>query len=351
MGKRKATEQTVEKNENTLASEKTKKKKVDVAPSDDIEVSPSGPLILDETQTKQLSNIIDIFFDTNKMVFPKQSSFKSLLTRLECSPNFIDFLRNNRLKFGEELRQVVVSLMKPAIGRHHSSFKDQSEVAKLYPEEFNPSVFFVKRRVTMIYPLYYYGGLYQVNLSSGEEFMNGDDAPQKTKHQQTDMEKLIEKQLFERAFQLVDGYDTKLRGFVMGVEDVKVLDEGSIIQFETNPSLASVNIAATFVLFAPTFGTILRGTIDSVNNLTGRAICKILGLFNASVDIPENVLPELYAGQIIQFHTTAITLRQGRSLGIQGRMEATDGIVSQPTQKAKSIEEEYQFDETELPFN
>ncbi|EFC46338.1 predicted protein [Naegleria gruberi] len=318
----------------------------------------SGLVEMDEQQKKQLSNIVCEFFDSNKSVFYRTLTLVSFISRLEHTPTFWNFIRtqfshDEYRKKKPQFTTICEDQIKQVAPKFSKFFRDEETIRKLFPEEFDYNVFFVKRRAVMTYPLYNYGGIYQTHmaLSNGSDFLSGEQEVKQTT--QTEMEKLIEKQLFDRAYHLVNGYDTKLRGFVMGVENVKILEEGSVIQFDTNPSVSAVTIAATFILFSPTYGTILRGTITNVNYNTRRVFCKVLNMFNASVFIPnEKLLHELVAGQTIQFTTTWCGAKQGE-LSIDGEMKQTDGIVQeQKTQEEpKTVEEEFQFDETELPFN
>ncbi|KAG2393677.1 hypothetical protein C9374_007208 [Naegleria lovaniensis] len=315
-----------------------------------------------EQELKQLGNVVDEFFECNRVVLHQLVTVSELLNRLEYYPSYSEFMKSHfeyrdYQEKKKQIRSVVSGIVKAAVHRIASSFKEKDVVSKLYPEEFDHSLFFVKRRVRMTYPLYDYGGIYQTHMSltSGSEFLLTEEEKQdKNKsEQQTEMEKLIEKQLFDRVFHLVDGYDVKLRGFVMGVENVKILEDGSVIQFETNPSVSSVCIAATFILFAPTFGTVLRGTITGLNNAKKQAYCKVLGLFNCSVSVPNaSVFQELVSGQSIQFHVTCCGSDRG-DLKLEGTMFEEDGIVQEEKathEEPKTVEEEFQFDENELPF-
>ena len=357
--KRKTSEVVDEEVEQVEQVDSKKKKVFKEKPVKETTKIESGILEMDEQQKKQLSNVVDEFLDCTKAVFYSSLTIDSVISRLENYPNFLNFIRtqyshDEYKKKKSQFKQVCEEHIKKVAPKISSYFRDIEIIRKLYPEELDHKLFFVKRRVAMTYPLYNYGGIYQTHmaLSSGTDVF-ADEATQVKQSTQTEMEQLIEKQLFDRAYHLVNGYDCKLRGFVMGVENVKILEEGSIIQFDTNPSVSAVSIAATFILFAPTYGTILRGTITNVNHNTRRVFCKVLNMFNASVFIPnEQVLQELVAGQTIQFTTTWCGAKQGE-LSIDGEMKESDGIVQTTTtqEEPKTVEEEFQFDETELPFN
>ncbi|KAF0983722.1 hypothetical protein FDP41_007637 [Naegleria fowleri] len=355
-----AAEPHTENHHSLRKSSSTKKKKKDDSREQPTTQVTATVVEFSEQELKQLGHVVDEFFEYNRVVLHQMVTVSELLNRLEYYPAYSEFMKSHfeYREYQEKkkpIRSVVSGIVKAAVHRIASSFKQKDVVSKLYPEEFDHSLFFVKRRVRMTYPLYDYGGIYQTHmaLTSGSEFLLSSEEKQEKKSEQTEMEKLIEKQLFDRVFHLVDGYDVKLRGFVMGVENVKILEEGSVIQFETNPSVASVCIAATFILFAPTFGTVLRGTITGINTAKKQAYCKVLGLFNCSVSVPNvSILHELVSGQHIQFHVTYCGSDRG-DLKLEGIMFEEDGIVQEEKaarEEPKTVEEEFRFDENELPF-
>ncbi|KAL9649083.1 hypothetical protein ABK040_008460 [Willaertia magna] len=334
------------------------KRKRIVVENDDEDNQP----MLTEEQMKQLRNIIETFFESIKTVFNNTSDVDLIIERLTHDYTYFTFKNNlkktfpDKIAFEEMISRHTLTIMTDLIQKYAEIFLNRTleETSKIFPEEVNPNIFFVSRRVRLVYPLYDFGGVYQTEFLSGEELtsFNNEEEEEENNKKQTNLERIIQKQLFDRSYFLVHGYDNNLRGYVMGVDNVKVLEKENLISFETNPVEVRVKIEAVFYLFAPTFGTKLRGSIVNISLDKKYLDCRVLDTFNATVRIEDNeILERLSLNQFIQFEVVwAGRTISNRQLIIEGVMKEDDGIIAED-EAYEDDAEQFRFDEEELPFN
>ncbi|RUS87626.1 hypothetical protein EGW08_004611, partial [Elysia chlorotica] len=127
-------------------------------------------------------------------------------------------------------------------------------------------------------------------------------------------------------------YSDKLHGALLDVKNLKVVGERHLVV----EGYISMEVEADFAVFSPRPGLILEGIINkqSYSHLG----CLVLGIFNASLSIPDNeeMIPQI--GDSVSFVVTEVVV-DGEIMFMRGSLESITNRANPPKQEKEELEE------------